>query len=108
MMEELLWDKIAIAAKRRELKMCLSIPGKVISVEGDMAKVSVGGAEYNASLQLLEDINPGDYVLVHTGFAIQRISKEDADETMKLLSELADVHDQIEREEAEGKGDKKN
>ena len=81
--------------------MCLSIPGKVISVEGNMAKVSVGGAEYNASLQLIEDVNPGDYVLVHTGFAIQKISKEDADETMKLLSELADVHDRIEQEEAE-------
>ncbi|MFC2117978.1 HypC/HybG/HupF family hydrogenase formation chaperone [Bacteroidota bacterium] len=81
--------------------MCLSIPGKVISVEGNMAKVSVGGAEYNASLQLIEDVNPGDYVLVHTGFAIQKISKEDADETMKLLSELADVHNRIEQEEAE-------
>ena len=87
--------------------MCLSIPGKVISVEGNMAKVSVGGAEYNASLQLIEDVNPGDYVLVHTGFAIQKISKEDADETMKLLSELADAHDQIEQEEAENKKNKK-
>lgn len=79
--------------------MCLSIPGKVISIEGNMAKVSVGGAEYNASLQLVENIQEGDYILLHTGFAIQKISEEDANETMKLLTELAEVHDKIEQEE---------
>jgi len=79
--------------------MCLSIPGKVKSIDGNMAMVSVGGAEYNASLQLVENINPGDYILIHTGFAIQKISEEDAKETMKLLTELAEVHDKIEKDE---------
>ena len=71
--------------------MCLSIPGKVISIENNIARVSVGGAEYNASLQLIEDVNPGDYILLHTGFAIQKISEEDAKETMKLINELAEI-----------------
>lgn len=79
--------------------MCLSIPGKVISVNGEMARVSVGGAEYNASLQLLENVKLGDFVLLHTGFAIQKISEEDAKETMRLLTELAEIHDKIEQDE---------
>ena len=68
--------------------MCLSIPGKVISIDNDMATVSVGGTEYEASLQLLDDVKPNDYVLIHTGFAIQKISEEEALETLKLFNEL--------------------
>lgn len=68
--------------------MCLSIPAKIISVEGLMAKASVNGAIVNTSLHLVEDIKPGDYVLVHTGFALQKISEEEALETLRLLAEL--------------------
>ena len=55
--------------------MCLSIPAKVEKIEGDMAVVSVGGTEYNASLQMVDDVNIGDYILLHTGFALQKISE---------------------------------
>ena len=55
--------------------MCLSIPAKVESIDGDMALVSVGGSKYNASLQMLDDVQVGDFILLHTGFAIQKISK---------------------------------
>ncbi len=72
--------------------MCLSIPGKVISVEGDKAVVSVGGTKYEASLQLLDDVKVDDYVLVHTGFAIQKISQEEAEETLRLFDELEDMN----------------
>jgi len=75
--------------------MCLSIPSKVISINGTKAIVSVGGTEYEASLQLLEDVKIDDYVLLHTGFAIQKISEEDAQETLKLLRELGEIDQKI-------------
>ena len=68
--------------------MCLSIPAKIISIDGDQAKVSVRGAEYSAGLQMIEEPEVGDYVLLHAGFAIQKISDEEAKETLKLLREM--------------------
>ncbi len=68
--------------------MCLGIPSRVISINGDKAIVSVGGTEYEASIQLLDDVKPDDYVLLHTGFALEKISKEEAEETFKLLKAL--------------------
>ncbi len=79
--------------------MCLSIPAKVESIDGEMALVSVGGATYNASLQLLDDVKPGDYILLHTGFAIQKISPEEAEETLKLFEEFEKLNKQIDKEE---------
>jgi hydrogenase expression/formation protein HypC len=53
-----------------------------------MARVSVRGVETRVSLQLVDDIRPGDYVLVHTGFALQKLSEEEAQESLKILEEL--------------------
>jgi len=78
--------------------MCLSIPSKVMSINGDMAIVSVGGTEYEASLQLLDDVKVGDYILLHTGFAIQKISEEEAIETLKVFEEFDDLNEQIKPE----------
>ena len=75
--------------------MCLSIPAKVTSINGDTAVVSVGGTEYEASLQLLNDVKIGDYILLHTGFAIQKISEEDAIETLKVFKEFDELNEQI-------------
>jgi hydrogenase expression/formation protein HypC len=79
--------------------MCLSIPSRVISINGNKAIVSVGGTEYEASLQLVEDIKVGDYILLHTGFAIQKISEEDARETFELLQELGRIDYEIRQKE---------
>lgn len=68
--------------------MCLSIPAKIISIEGEKARVSLGGAEYNAALNLVEDVKIGDYVLLHSGFAIQVIDEKEAMEIMRLLNEV--------------------
>jgi hydrogenase expression/formation protein HypC len=68
--------------------MCLAIPAKVVSVEGSSALVVIEDVEYNASLLLLEDVNPGDFVLLHAGFAIEKIDPEEAAETMRLLLEI--------------------
>jgi hydrogenase expression/formation protein HypC len=68
--------------------MCLSVPAKVISVEGNAASVSVGGTLVDIALHLVDDVKPGDYVLVHTGFALQKISEEEALETIELIRQL--------------------
>ncbi|MBE9491750.1 MAG: HypC/HybG/HupF family hydrogenase formation chaperone [Bacteroidetes bacterium] len=79
--------------------MCLSIPARIESINGDMAIVSIGGVEYNAGLQMVENVSIGDYVLLHTGFAIQKISQEEAEETLKLFSEFEDLNKQLDEEE---------
>jgi hydrogenase expression/formation protein HypC len=71
--------------------MCLSVPAKVVEINGAMADVSVGGTIFKAGLQMVENVEIGDYVLLHTGFAIQKISEEEALETLKILKEIKDV-----------------
>jgi len=68
--------------------MCLSVPALVVKIEGQMADVSVGGAIFQAGLQMVSNIRVGDYILLHAGFAIQKISVEEALETLNLLNEL--------------------
>jgi len=70
--------------------MCLSIPAKIISIDGNMAEVSTGGAVFKAGLHLIEDAMVGDYILLHAGFAIQKISENDASDTLRLLEEMND------------------
>jgi len=63
--------------------MCLGIPSKIISIEDSRAKIDVYGAQRDISLMLLEDqVNIGDYVIVHAGFAIQKLQEDVAKETL--------------------------
>lgn len=71
--------------------MCLSIPAKILEIQGDMATVSVGGNRFSAGLQMLDNVEPGDYVLLHAGFAIQKISDQQARETLDLLREMGEL-----------------
>jgi len=71
--------------------MCLSVPAQIIKIDGQMADVSIGGALFKAGLQMVENVSVGDYILLHAGFAIQKISEEDALETIKLLKEMDDL-----------------
>ena len=68
--------------------MCLAIPAKVMSVDGFTALVSIEDVEYTASLLLLDGVQPGDYIMLHAGFAIEKVDAEDAKETMRLLLEM--------------------
>jgi hydrogenase expression/formation protein HypC len=68
--------------------MCLGIPGRVDRIDGVMATVEFGGAGRQVSLELVPDeVEVGDYVLVHAGFALERIDEEEARETLKMLNE---------------------
>jgi hydrogenase expression/formation protein HypC len=68
--------------------MCLSIPGKIVAIDGIMAEVSAGGAIFKAGLHMIENAKIGDYILLHAGFAIQKISEKEAAETIKLFEEM--------------------
>ena len=72
--------------------MCLSIPAKVLSINGQMAEVSAGGTIFKAGLQMLEDVKAGDYILIHAGFAIQKVSDKEAEETLRLFRDAEDAN----------------
>ncbi len=67
--------------------MCLAIPGKVVSINGTNAVIDFGGVRRETNISLVE-VKPGDYVIVHAGFAIQTVDESDALETIKLWEEL--------------------
>lgn len=69
--------------------MCLAIPARVISVNESTALVSIEEVEYQASILMVDDVQPGDYVMLHAGFAIQKVDPEEAAETLRLLNEVA-------------------
>lgn len=68
--------------------MCLAIPAEVVEIREGIAIVDIGGAKREASLLLLDEVNLGDYVIVHAGFAIQKLDRSAAEETLKLLREM--------------------
>lgn len=74
--------------------MCLSIPARIVEINGNMADVSVGGTIFKAGLQMVENAGIGDYILLHAGFAIQKISEKEALETLKLLNEMNEALNQ--------------
>ncbi len=68
--------------------MCLAIPVKVIKINGEKAIVDADGLQKEISIMLLPQIKVGDYVLLHSGFAIKRVDLEEAKETLKLVEEI--------------------
>ena len=71
--------------------MCLAIPALITSINGHQAEVNIDGLTRQVSLQLTPDAKAGDYVLLHTGYAISIIDPTEAEETLKLLRELYEV-----------------
>lgn len=81
--------------------MCLGIPGKILSVYDDhgtkMANIDFGGVTREACVEVIPDAKPGDWTIVHAGFALNLLSEDEAQETLDILremSELADLEDQ--------------
>ncbi|HMA67220.1 MAG TPA: HypC/HybG/HupF family hydrogenase formation chaperone [Desulfosalsimonadaceae bacterium] len=67
--------------------MCLAIPSRIVDIESNIATIDVEGVRRQASLMLLEDARIGDYVIVHAGFAIQKLDEQTALESLELLRE---------------------
>ena len=75
--------------------MCLAIPSKIINIKDTMATIDVYGARRDICLMLLEDtVHVGDYVLVHAGFAIQKIQEKDALDTLKLFDKFFAIEEE--------------
>ena len=68
--------------------MCLSIPAKIVEIDGAAGIVDCDGNKVDANFSLLKNLRLGDYVLVHAGFAIQKYDPKDAAETLALWEEL--------------------
>ena len=81
--------------------MCLAVPAQVLSIEGHDAEVDFSGVRRHISVVLTPDVQVGDYVIIHTGFAINVLDQEEAAETLKLWQELEEFNAQLELEERE-------
>jgi hydrogenase expression/formation protein HypC len=71
--------------------MCLGVPARVLEKSGAAAVVELGGVRREISLMLLDDVSVGEWVIIHAGFAIERLSEEEAEQTLSLLREIADA-----------------
>ena len=80
--------------------MCLAIPGKIVEIvseEGCIAKVDVGGVRRNVNIALLDNVMVGEYVLIHVGFALSRVDEHEAVATLKLLEEMGEYQLEVEQ-----------
>ncbi|MBI4319843.1 MAG: HypC/HybG/HupF family hydrogenase formation chaperone [Chloroflexi bacterium] len=76
--------------------MCLGIPARIVSLgDGSGAEVEVGGVRREADLTLVPEARVGDYVLIHVGYAIQRIDEAAALETLRLLRQVLGIEDEV-------------
>ncbi|MBC7236072.1 MAG: HypC/HybG/HupF family hydrogenase formation chaperone [Chloroflexi bacterium] len=76
--------------------MCLAIPVRIHAIEGTVARVELGGVMRDISLVLTPEAKVGDYVLVHTGFAISVLNEAEAQETLALFAELEEAAKRLE------------
>ena len=68
--------------------MCLAIPARVVEINGNQALIEVEGVRHAASLALVEEVQVGDYVLLHAGFALRKWSAQEAQEQAALLEDV--------------------
>jgi hydrogenase expression/formation protein HypC len=77
--------------------MCLAIPAKVTALEeDDMAVVALEGIKKRISTALLDDVAVGDYVLIHVGYALHKVSEEEARRTLALMAEAGVLREELE------------
>ena len=75
--------------------MCLALPAKVLSVDAgeQTAVVALGPVKKEISIALLDDVSPGDYVLIHVGYALHKVSPEEAERTLAMIREAGEDSD---------------
>jgi hydrogenase expression/formation protein HypC len=71
--------------------MCLAVPALVKSIDGSEAEVDMAGVTRRASVMLTPEVKVGDYVLLHTGYAISVVDEEEARETLRMFREIAET-----------------
>ncbi len=70
--------------------MCVAVPAKVIKINGNNAEINSMGVTINIDISLVPDVAPGDFVIVHAGFAIQIIDNEEAQKTLEMFKNYAE------------------
>lgn len=73
--------------------MCLAVPVRVTSINGNKAEVEIGGVRRQVSISLTPEAKVGDYVLLHTGYAINVIDEAEAQETLRLIEEMVSLNE---------------
>jgi len=68
--------------------MCLGVPMQVVSIDGETAICEIDGVKREASLMLVEDVQVGDFVLIHAGFAMEKLDQADAEATLQLFRQI--------------------
>ncbi|MFW9846837.1 MAG: HypC/HybG/HupF family hydrogenase formation chaperone [Candidatus Thorarchaeota archaeon] len=76
--------------------MCLAVPGLVESIDEDYAEVDFGGVRKRVCVSLLPGLQIGEYVIVHTGYAIERLDQEEAEKRLALWEEIAQQQENLE------------
>lgn len=71
--------------------MCLAIPGEVIEINDKEATVDFGGVQREVRIDTLDEVETGEYVIVHTGFAIEKLDEEEAKKTLDLWKEMGEA-----------------
>jgi len=71
--------------------MCLAVPARILEVKGNKGIVDFGGIRREINLSLVDNVKVGDYVLVHVGFAIQKLERKEAEEILKLWREVSEA-----------------
>ncbi len=79
--------------------MCLAVPALVLSIDGDYAQVDFGEARKRICVTLLPELEVGEYVIVHTGYAIEKMKPDEAKKTLALFEEMAQVAADMEPEQ---------
>ncbi len=84
--------------------MCLGIPGKIISIYDDhgtkMANVDFGGVTREVCIEVIPEAKPGDWTIIHAGFALNLLSEEEAQETLDIFREMEDLANQEDQDHA--------
>lgn len=76
--------------------MCLAVPGLVLSIDGDYAEVEFGGVRKKVCVTLLPGLKIDEYVIVHTGYAIEKMKPEEAEKTLDLFRQMAEMAEKME------------
>jgi hydrogenase expression/formation protein HypC len=75
--------------------MCLAVPVRIISIDGDEAEVEIGGVKQRIGITLTPEAKTGDYVLLHAGYALNVINEAEAQETLKIFQEIANLEPDV-------------
>ncbi|MFW9975133.1 MAG: HypC/HybG/HupF family hydrogenase formation chaperone [Candidatus Thorarchaeota archaeon] len=75
--------------------MCLAVPALVLSIDGDFAEVDFGGIKKRICITLVPGVEVDEYVIVHTGYAIERMKPDEAKKTLALFEEMAAMTEKI-------------